>query len=67
MKSYFNPAFVLRFCIAIAYIILGIVLMALPMQLALLKGTTKILFATLLMAYGLFRLYRAFHTLKESE
>ncbi|HQV78283.1 MAG TPA: hypothetical protein PLJ42_08370 [Chitinophagales bacterium] len=67
MKPYLQPAFLLRFSIALAYIILGIVIFFLPIERILLNLTTKILFALLLMLYGIFRLYRAFRTLKNEE
>lgn len=65
MSKLTNPVFILRFAIAIGYIVLGILLVVLPISLELLNKTTKPLFSILLIAYGLFRLYRAFHTLKE--
>jgi hypothetical protein len=67
MKPFLNPAFILRFSIAIAYIILGIVLLVLPVKISLLNDTAKFLFAGLLVIYGVFRLYRAFRALKENE
>ena len=67
MNSFLQPAFLLRFTIAIAYIILGIVLIVLPIDIKLLNNTTKPLFSLLLIAYGTFRLYRAFQLLKEEE
>ena len=67
MNKFLNPAFLLRLAIALGYIILGVVLLAYPINLALLNSTTKPLFALLLSAYGLFRLYRAVQILKEEE
>ena len=67
MNKITNPAFLLRFAIAAGYIFLGAALLFLPVTLALLNKTTKPLFALLLTAYGIFRLYRAFQILKEEE
>jgi len=67
MNKYTQPAFLLRFAIAAGYIILGGALLLLPVNIALLNATTKVLFALLLMAYGIFRLYRAFQLLNEEE
>ncbi|MCB0508623.1 MAG: hypothetical protein R2739_04710 [Chitinophagales bacterium] len=67
MKSYFQPAFILRCSIAIAYIVFGGVLLYYPLQNFFLRGTAKVLFAVLLIVYGLFRMYRAIKMVKEEE
>lgn len=65
MNRFLNPAFLLRFAIAVGYIILGILLLTMPIIVKLLNKTTQPLFAILLMAYGCFRLYRAYQIVKE--
>ncbi|MFN8295765.1 MAG: hypothetical protein U0T69_06185 [Chitinophagales bacterium] len=67
MNQFLNPAFLLRLAIAIGYLFLGAALLFFPVSIAILNKTTRPLFALLLVAYGLFRLYRAFQILKEEE
>lgn len=65
MNPLLNPSFILRFAIAAAYIFLGGLLMFSSLTIKIFSGSTKYAFAALLIAYGLFRMYRAFKSLKE--
>lgn len=65
MNKFMQPAFLLRAAIAIGYIVLGILLLTMPLTIKILNNTTQPLFATLLLAYGSFRIYRAVQMLKE--
>jgi len=67
MNKFFHPAFILRFVIAIGYIVLGILVLFLPISMKLLNKSTQPLFALLLIIYGGFRIYRAFQIIKEEE
>lgn len=50
---------ILRMSIGVAYVILGLILMFFKINLFGLPTKTKIIFSVLIIAYGLFRLYRA--------
>ena len=50
---------ILRMSIGVAYVILGLILIFLKINLFGLPTKTKIIFSVLLIAYGLFRMYRA--------
>jgi hypothetical protein len=65
MNKYTQPTFVFRTAIAIGYVVLGILIFTLPIRLELLTKITKPIFSILLIAYGIFRLYRAFQMIKE--
>lgn len=68
MNDFLHPAFLIRLAIAIAYIALAAVLFFLPVtKLPILSDKTKLALSVLLLAYGLFRLYRAFQYKKEME
>jgi hypothetical protein len=59
MNRFTHPAVILRLVIAVAYILLGIMVLVAKFSKILLTPATKIPFALLLIAYGLFRVYRA--------
>lgn len=59
MNKYLHPGIVFRVIIAIAYIILGIAIFILKFSSEFLQPKTKILFAMLVILYGVFRIYRA--------
>lgn len=65
MNPLLNPSFILRFAIALAYIILGGLLLFSSVTIKIFNSTTQYAFAALLILYGLFRMYRAFKSLKE--
>jgi hypothetical protein len=60
MDNLKNSAQILRVFIGIAYVFLAITLFFSKINLFGLTQKTKLLFALLLLFYGLFRLYRAF-------
>jgi hypothetical protein len=62
-----NTAQILRVFIGIAYVFLGITLIFSKINLFGLTSKSKLLFALLLVCYGLFRLYRAFAYKNENE
>lgn len=62
-----NPAFILRFTIAIAYIFLGALLLFSSIKISVLSNTNQYALAALLVVYGVFRMYRAIKILKEEE
>lgn len=55
-----NPGLLLRAFIAIAYVILGILIINSPISAEVLSKTLKYCFGVLLIVYGLFRSYRAY-------
>lgn len=67
MKFIQHPAFILRVVIALAYIGMGIALLANKQALFLLSGGIKYAFAALLISYGSFRLYRAWTLFQNDE
>jgi hypothetical protein len=62
-----NPAFILRFLIALAYIGLGIALFINQSTMLFLSKGLKYAFALLLIAYGSFRGYRAWNQFQNDE
>lgn len=62
-----NPAFILRALIALAYVAMGFVLLANAKALTFLSPLMKYAFALLLIAYGIFRGYRAWNMFKNDE
>ena len=62
-----NPGFIIRIAIAVGYILLSILLLYIPNSSTILSQNMLYLFCALLMAYGIFRLYRAYLLYKETE
>lgn len=62
-----NPAFILRALIALAYVGLGLALLVNARALLILAPAMKYAFAVLLIAYGIFRGYRAWNMFKNDE
>jgi hypothetical protein len=62
-----NPAFILRVIISMAYVALGISLLVNPHTMLFLSGGVKVAFSLLLIAYGIFRAYRAWEQFKSDE
>ena len=62
-----NPAFLFRLAIALAYIGLGIALLVNKNAAFFLSSGIKYVFAALLIAYGCFRVYRAWNQFQNDE
>lgn len=60
-----NPGLVVRFLIAIGYILLSILFFFSPITSETLTKNLKYAFCALLMIYGLYRVYRAYQLYKE--
>jgi hypothetical protein len=67
MQFFKNPGIVIRFGIAIGYILLSILILLSPVAKTILSDNMKYLFSTLLFVYGIFRCYRAYQLYKETE
>lgn len=66
MQFFKNPGIVIRAAIAVAYILLGILVIFTPLS-GVLSDNMKYIFSILLIAYGIFRCYRAYQLYKEIE
>ena len=67
MQFFKNPGIIIRASIAIGYILLSILILLSPISTTILSSNTKYLFSALLMAYGIFRCYRAYQLYKETQ
>lgn len=67
MQIFKNPGIVIRFAIAIGYVLLSILILISPFVKTILSDNMKYLFSALLFAYGIFRCYRAYQLYKEIE
>lgn len=61
-----NPGIIIRVAIAVAYILLGILVIFTPLS-TILSDKMKYVFSILLIAYGIFRCYRAYQLYKDVE
>ncbi|MDB5228807.1 MAG: hypothetical protein JWN78_3000 [Bacteroidota bacterium] len=67
MEFFKNPGFILRITTAICYIVLGGFLFAHPTIITFISKQMNYAFAAVLIIYGLFRAYRAYHFYKDEE
>jgi len=67
MQFFKNPGIIIRVSIAVGYMLLSIIMLFSPMSATILSKNMKYLFCLLLMAYGIFRCYRAYQLYKELE
>jgi hypothetical protein len=67
MSIFKNPGIIIRASIAVGYILLSILIFFSPISTTVLSENMKYAFSALLMAYGIFRSYRAFQLYKNLE
>ncbi len=65
MNLFKNPGLVIRFSIAVGYVLLSILLFITPIASESLSENLKLAFCALLFAYGIFRFYRTYQLFKE--
>lgn len=65
MSLFKNPGLIIRFAIAIGYILLSISLFFSPITSETLSKNLKFAFCAVLFAYGVFRCYRAYQLFKD--